>query len=84
MADEEMTLAEMGRSLRRLESTLNAFTNRADSVFVSKPVYDAQLGGLVEDVAELKERERFRARAVATAIVTALAGPILILFQVKK
>lgn len=78
-----MTLIEMGRTMGRLESTLNIVVTKLDSVLVAQAVQDVKVQALTVEIGELKEREKFRARLVASAFVTALVGPLMFWLQVK-
>lgn len=73
MADQmaDVTLAELARSLGRIEARLNTL--------VGSEKYAAEQGAQDRRLDDLEERDKYRARFMAGIVVTVIASPLVTL-----
>jgi hypothetical protein len=86
MADDELTLAEISRAIRRMESMFTTAAARIEANFnnyIPREVYDAKHKAMEDRVDELEESRKVYARMIVGAILAALVPTIVLLFRIK-
>lgn len=100
MPDSDMTLGELARNIRSMETRQNqsllameervnhqllAVNRRLDNMqFVNRDLYDSQMKGVIERVEDLEQSNKWLARTLATAFLVAFAAPILVAVVVTR
>lgn len=78
MADGEVTIAELGRRLERIELQLQSLQ------YVSREMYLLQTQSLVERIEVLENRSTFYARALVTSVIFPVIVAVIIALALTR